>query len=121
MMIENAYYIVNPPQSPAMAVVTRPPLHEYIRKLLYHDLGKNTTEKVLKQIRKLDWSDPEMAAYATGCISAVWNIKYYNIRFAASLLAGLASHHVSSQKNCSCRSVEILTLLKTGLGRVPCG
>ena len=102
MMIENAYYIVNPPQSPAMAVVTRPPLHEYIRKLLHHDLSKNTTEKVLKQIRKLDWSDPEVASYAIGCISAVWNIKYYNVRFAASLLAGLASHHV--RQNCESHS-----------------
>ena len=93
MMIENAYYIVNPPQSPAMAVEARPPLHEYIRKLLHHDLNKSTTEKVLRQIRKLDWSDPEVASYAIGCITAVWNIKYYNVRFAASLLAGLASHH----------------------------
>lgn len=98
MMIENTYYIANPPESPAITVITRPPLHEYIRKLLFNDLSKNTTEKVLKQIRKLDWSDPEVASYAIGCISAVWNIKYYNVRFAASLLAGLASHHVRIQK-----------------------
>ena len=45
-MIENAYYYSNPPEVKKEAVKVRPPLHEYIRKLLYKDLNKITTEKV---------------------------------------------------------------------------
>lgn len=45
-MIENAYYYSNPPEVPQMVKKIRPPIHEYIRKLLYKDLSKVTTEKV---------------------------------------------------------------------------
>lgn len=45
-MIENAYYYSNPPDTPQVVRKERPPMHEYIRKLLYKDLSKVTTEKV---------------------------------------------------------------------------
>ncbi|GAB1609122.1 regulator of nonsense transcripts 2-like isoform X2 [Argonauta hians] len=92
-MIENAYYYSNPPEVPQMVKKIRPPMHEYIRKLLYKDLSKVTTEKVLRQMRKLDWDDPEVAFYATKCLTAVWNIRYNSIHCAANLLAGLAPYH----------------------------
>ena len=38
----------------------RPILHEYVRKLIYRDLSKTTTEKVLKQLRKMDWNNVEV-------------------------------------------------------------
>lgn len=95
MMIENAFYNVNPPEVPLQAQVVKVPLHEYVYKLLYHDLCKNNTEKVLKQIRKLNWKDEEVAAFGIKAIGAIWNVKYYNIRYAASLLAGLVFYHVS--------------------------
>ena len=50
MMIENAFYSVNPPEVSPLAREVLPPLHEYVYKLLYHDLSKSTTEKVLKQV-----------------------------------------------------------------------
>ncbi|KFM57642.1 Regulator of nonsense transcripts 2, partial [Stegodyphus mimosarum] len=97
-MIENAFYYCNPPEVAPIVKVERPPMHEYIRKLLYRDLAKNSTDKssekysssakVLRQMRKLDWDDPETAAYITKCLTAVWNVKYYNIRCVANLLAG---------------------------------
>ncbi|XP_036368923.1 regulator of nonsense transcripts 2 isoform X3 [Octopus sinensis] len=92
-MIENAYYYSNPPEVPQMVKKIRPPMHEYIRKLLYKDLSKVTTEKVLRQMRKLDWDNPEVAFYATKCLTAVWNIRYNSIHCAANLLAGLAPYH----------------------------
>ncbi|CAN7978059.1 unnamed protein product, partial [Ixodes persulcatus] len=70
----------------------RPPLHDYIRKLLYKDLTKSNTEKILRQMRKLDWEDPDVCAYATKCLIAIWNVKYYNIRCVANLLAGLVAY-----------------------------
>ena len=45
-IIENAYYYSNPPEVKQEAKKERPPMHEYIRKLLYKDLTKITTEKV---------------------------------------------------------------------------
>jgi regulator of nonsense transcripts 2 len=100
MMIENAFNVANPPQIPAMPQIVRPPLHEYMHKLLFSDLCKNNTEKVLRQIRKLDWNDPEVSSYAIRCLGAIWNLKYYNIRYGASLLAGLVSYHVSLTDFC---------------------
>lgn len=98
-MIENAFYFSNPPEVQQMAWKVRPPMHEYIRKLLYKDLSKTTTEKVLRQLRKLKWDDHEIAFYATKCLIAVWNLRYNSIHCAANLLAGLAPYyeHVAIQ------------------------
>lgn len=50
-MIENAYFYVNPPDTgPDTAKKERPPMHQYIRKLLYNDLSKTNTEKILRQV-----------------------------------------------------------------------
>lgn len=92
-MIENAFYYSNPPETQQSAQKVRPPMHEYIRKLLYKDLSKVTTEKVLRQMRRLPWDDPEIAFYATKCLIAVWNVRYNSIHCAANLLAGLAPYH----------------------------
>ena len=45
-MIENAFYYSNPPEVQQVTKKVRPPMQEYIRKLLYKDLSKVTTEKV---------------------------------------------------------------------------
>lgn len=45
-MIENAYFYSNPPDAALTARIERPPMHNYIRRLLYKDLSKVTTEKV---------------------------------------------------------------------------
>ena len=45
-LIENAFYYSNPPSNQNIVRETRPPKHEYIRKLLYKDLNKVSTEKV---------------------------------------------------------------------------
>lgn len=91
-MIENAYYYCNPPEATQSVRKERPPMHEYIRNLLYKDLSKNNTEKILRQMRKLNWDDLEIAFYSTKCLTAIWNVKYYNIRCVANLLAGLVAH-----------------------------
>lgn len=49
-MVENAYYYCNPPPVEKAVRKRRPPLQEYIRKLLYKDLSKVTTEKVRRGI-----------------------------------------------------------------------
>ncbi|CAG2173385.1 unnamed protein product, partial [Oppiella nova] len=89
--IENAYYFANPPESQAITRIERPPMHEYIRKLLYHDLNKANVDKILRQMRKLNWDDPELSSYTVRCLTAIWNVKFYNVRCVANLLAGLNS------------------------------
>ncbi|KAE8616552.1 hypothetical protein XENTR_v10008834 [Xenopus tropicalis] len=88
-MVENAYYYCNPPPAEKTVKKKRPPLQEYIRKLLYKDLSKVTTEKVLRQMRKLSWQDPEVKDYVICCMINIWNVKYNSIHCVANLLAGL--------------------------------
>ena len=56
-------------------------------------MSSHNTEKVLKQIRKLHWTDPEESAMIVRTLGAVWNYKFNNIRYGASLIAGLVSYH----------------------------
>uniref|UniRef100_G3UN69 Regulator of nonsense transcripts 2 n=1 Tax=Loxodonta africana TaxID=9785 RepID=G3UN69_LOXAF len=88
-MVENAYYYCNPPLAEKTVKKKRPPLQEYVRKLLYKDLSKVTTEKVLRQMRKLPWQDQEVKDYVICCMINVWNVKYNSIHCVANLLAGL--------------------------------
>ncbi|EFN80650.1 regulator of nonsense transcripts 2 [Harpegnathos saltator] len=93
-IIENAYYFVNPPESTGgVSKKDRPPIHEFIRKLLYQDLSKTNTDKVLRWMRKLDWEDESVSSYAIKCLTAAYNVKYLNIRCVGSLLAGLVGHY----------------------------
>jgi len=120
-MIENAFFFVNPPEGSTVKIKERPPLHAFIRKTLYQDLSKPTTDKVsriqeirsprtcpeliiiilqvLRLMRRLNWEDKDLAAYAIKCLTAAWNVKYYNIRCLASLVAGLVEHQVSKKLN----------------------
>lgn len=78
--IENAYYYVNPPDVVTVTKKERPVMHQFIRKLLYQDLQKNNTDKIMKLMRKLDWNNEETAAYAVKCLTGAHNMKYFNIR-----------------------------------------
>ncbi|XP_066561139.1 regulator of nonsense transcripts 2 isoform X1 [Amia ocellicauda] len=91
-MVENAYYYCNPPPVEKTVRKKRPPLQEYIRKLLYKDLSKVTTEKVLRQMRKLPWQEPEVKNYLICCMVNIWNVKYNSIHCVANLLAGLVAY-----------------------------
>ncbi|XP_077356522.1 regulator of nonsense transcripts 2 [Festucalex cinctus] len=91
-MVENAYYYCNPPPMEKTVKKKRPPLQEYIRKLLYKDLSKVTTEKVLRQMRKLPWQDPDVKSFLICCMVNIWNVKYNSIHCVANLLAGLVAY-----------------------------
>ncbi|XP_067284371.1 regulator of nonsense transcripts 2 [Pseudorasbora parva] len=91
-MVENAYYYCNPPPMEKTVRRKRPPLQEYIRKLLYKDLSKVTTEKVLRQMRKLPWHEAEAKGYLICCMVNIWNVKYNSIHCVANLLAGLVAY-----------------------------
>ncbi|KAJ0103224.1 hypothetical protein Patl1_06191 [Pistacia atlantica] len=90
-LVENAYYLCKPPERSARVSKVRPPLHQYIRKLLFSDLDKSSIEHVLRQLRKLPWSDCE--SYLLKCFMKVHKGKYGQIHLIASLTAGLSRHH----------------------------
>ncbi|KAJ8919747.1 hypothetical protein NQ315_006276 [Exocentrus adspersus] len=90
--IENAYYYVNPPEVVTITKKERPVMHQFIRKLLYQDLQKNNTDKIMRLMRKLDWANQEVSSYAVKCLTGAHNLKYFNIRCLANLLAGLVAY-----------------------------
>ena len=92
-MIENAYYSTIPIQTGVIQKIERPPLQEYIRHLLYTDLNKSSVERVIRQIRKLNWHDPETCSYIVKCLAHVWNLKFFNIRVLAHVTAVLNDYH----------------------------
>ena len=49
--------------------------------------------QVLKQLRKLHWDDFEESNFTLSSLCAVWNMKYQDIRYAASIVAGLIYYH----------------------------
>ncbi|XP_022746547.1 regulator of nonsense transcripts UPF2-like isoform X2 [Durio zibethinus] len=90
-LVENAYYLCKPPERSARVSKVRPPLHQYIRKLLFTDLDKSSIEHVLRQLRKLPWSVCE--SYLLKCFMKVHKGKYGQIHLIASLTAGLSRYH----------------------------
>lgn len=64
---------------------------QYIRKLLFTDLDKSSIEHVLRQLRKLPWSECE--SYLLKCFMKVHKGKYGQIHLIASLTAGLSRYH----------------------------
>ncbi|XVF75478.1 hypothetical protein PTKIN_Ptkin13bG0191200 [Pterospermum kingtungense] len=90
-VVENAYYLCKPPERSARVSKVRPPLHQYIRKLLFTDLDKSSIEHVLRQLRKLPWSECE--SYLLKCFMKVHKGKYGQIHLIASLTAGLSRYH----------------------------
>lgn len=60
MLIENAVYYVDPPVRAAILQNERTPMDLFIRKLVYLDMNKKNYTKILRQIRRLHWEEPEV-------------------------------------------------------------
>ncbi|KAJ0960577.1 hypothetical protein J5N97_001570 [Dioscorea zingiberensis] len=90
-LVENAYYLCKPPERSARVSKSRPPLHQYIRKLIFSDLDKSSVEHVLRQLRKLPWNECEL--YLLKCFMKVHKGKYSQVHLIAVLTAGLSRYH----------------------------
>ena len=64
---------------------------QYIRKLLFADLDEPSFDHVLKQLRKLPWSECEQ--YLLNCFMKVHKGKYSQVHLIASLTACLSRYH----------------------------
>lgn len=120
-MLDNAYYQCDPPDRPAIPPKERTPMQLFIRHLFYHMLNRNSSDKVLKLVRKMHWQDPEVCCREyyplADCVTArqradtpspdtrqvvrkmhnaftkVWKIKYSNVHLFAVLLYDLGRFH----------------------------
>ncbi|KAI9841526.1 MAG: hypothetical protein M1837_000627 [Sclerophora amabilis] len=105
MLIENALYYVNPPQRAAIQQKERTPMDLFLRKLIYLDMNKRNYTKILKQIRKIHWEEPEnqslRAAAKVGQVIAILEkiftkpgkVKHSNTHLLAILAGALYRYH----------------------------
>ncbi|KAG0661052.1 hypothetical protein C6P46_004159 [Rhodotorula mucilaginosa] len=92
-MLDNAYYQCDPPDRPAIPPKERTPMQLFIRHLFYHMLNRNSSDKVLKLVRKMHWEDPEVVRKLHNAFTKVWKIKYSNVHLFAVLLYDLGRFH----------------------------
>ncbi|XP_073833077.1 UPF2 regulator of nonsense mediated mRNA decay isoform X1 [Musca autumnalis] len=90
--VENVYYLVKPPETVKQDVVLRPPIHEYIRHLIFEELNKQNVERSIKILRRINWNDPTVSSYVIKCLSKAYLLRFPLIRCLADLLSGLSSY-----------------------------
>ncbi|ORY58068.1 armadillo-type protein [Pseudomassariella vexata] len=93
MLIENAIYYVDPPQRASIQQKERTPTELFIRKLIYVDMTKRNYTKILKQIRRLHWEEPEVVAILAKVFSKPGKVKYGSIHILAILLSAIYRYH----------------------------
>jgi len=89
-LLDGAYFTCRPAQTVIVRKV-RPPLHEYIRHLIYSQLSKNSLEKVTLQLRKLPWQETE--PYLLKRLLKVCKGKYASIPLVAILISRLSKFY----------------------------
>ncbi|KAK9238537.1 armadillo-type protein [Lipomyces kononenkoae] len=93
ILLENAFYYVNPPEQPAIVQKERSVVELYVRKLVFVDLNKRTYHHVLKQFRKLHFEDPETVKAIDKAFTKIWKVKYGNIHLMALIASCLMKYH----------------------------
>lgn len=93
MLIENAVYYVDPPERAAIQQKERTPTELFIRKLIYVDMTKRNYTKILKQIRRLHWEEPDVVAILGKVFSKPGKVKYGSIHILAILLSAVYRYH----------------------------
>lgn len=93
VMLENAFYMCNPPERVAREVIELSPMQSFIQHLLHDVLAKRTLDKVTKLLRKLHWEDQEIYDYLVASFTQVWEIRYSNIPFLAAMVYDLQRYH----------------------------
>lgn len=93
MLIENAVYYVDPPVRAAIQQKERTPMDLFIRKLVYLDMNNRNYTRILKQIRRLHWEEPEVVTILEKIFSKPGKVKYGNIHLLAILASALYRYH----------------------------
>ena len=89
-LVDSAYFKCRPVQRVIVKKI-RPPMHEYVRHLIYSQLRKSSFEKVITQLLKLPWE--EMEAYLLKKLLKVCKQKYSSVPLVATLIARLSQYY----------------------------
>ena len=57
---------------------------------LHSHLGRTTVERVIKQLRKLDWTDDQVKGWVHRALLDCASVKYHIIHLVACVVSGLA-------------------------------
>jgi len=76
-----------PPRPPHEGRQGSPPLHQYIKKLLFTDLNMADLERILRQMRRLPWSECE--GFVVKQVLKVHRTKFGSMYLLGALTAGL--------------------------------
>ncbi|XP_058442844.1 regulator of nonsense transcripts 2 [Malaya genurostris] len=90
--VETAYYLVKQPEGMRIQRKVRPLVHTYIRHLIFEELNKSNVDKMIRQLRRLNWEDRDTHNYTVKCLSKAYSIRYHLIRSLADLVSGLSSY-----------------------------
>ncbi|KAA6426413.1 MAG: hypothetical protein FRX49_03524 [Trebouxia sp. A1-2] len=93
MLVESAYYQCNPPQHSALKRKKRPVIQDWMRHLVFVQLGKDDVRKVLRKLRKLSWAENE--AYLVRVLLKAVKGRFSQVPQVASLASGLSRYHPS--------------------------
>lgn len=88
-LVETAFFAAKPSASSRLQRrKIRPPIHEYIRHLIYARLSPSNVRWTVGQMRKLPW-DEELEMYVAKKFIKVSRVRFSTISLISSLLAGL--------------------------------
>ena len=79
LLLENAMYYVNPPERAAILQKERTPTDLFVRKLIYVDLNKRSLDKIVKQIRKLHWEEPEVMLISLYLLILLTHLRWFKL------------------------------------------
>ena len=65
----------------------------YIRQLLIGDLSRKTVDKAVKQLRKMNWNDPQVVGWIRKPFFKPWKTKFANIHLLAYVVCDLAQYY----------------------------
>lgn len=93
LMLENAYYQANPPERAPRQEKKRSVMEMFVRHLVYDVLSKKSIDKVLKLLRKLDWTSPDVTTVLHKVFTKPYKLRYSNIALLAMLTYDLQRYH----------------------------
>ncbi|CAD7702075.1 unnamed protein product [Ostreobium quekettii] len=89
-LVDSAYFVCKPPRSGARRK-RRPPIHAYIRHLIYNVLMEDSILYVLKKLRRVPWAEYEYIIVR--CLVKAAGRRFSHVSLVASLCAGLTKYH----------------------------
>ncbi|KAI9348756.1 armadillo-type protein [Zopfochytrium polystomum] len=89
VLINNAFYQCNPPDTPTSVSKVREPLEMYIRQLLIRDLSRKSVDRITKKLRKMNWADRQVVGWIRKPFFKPWKLKSSNIPLLAYITCEL--------------------------------